>query len=215
MDLVSAVVADEQSFELVQPGEGAFDDPAVAAEPGAMLDPSASDLGDDAAAAQLAAVLVVVITTVGADPFGSPTRTAGFASDGRDTVEQRQQLGDVVAVAARDRPGERDPGRVYEQVMLGAVSGSVNRARARFGAPLAECGSGCQPGGERSRVLRAAVAARGSSLSLVRGSGAGDMIVDGDSRGRLSPAAQSFAANEARVTRLRHGAFGSRPEAFG
>lgn len=139
MDLVSAVVADEQSFELVQPGEGAFDDPAVAAEPGAMLDPSASDLGDDAAAAQLAAVLVVVITTVGADPFGSPTRTAGFASDGRDTVEQRQQLGDVVAVAARDRPGERDPGRVYEQVMLGAVSGSVNRARARFGAPFFAC----------------------------------------------------------------------------
>jgi hypothetical protein len=48
-------------------------------------------------------------------------------------------LGDVVAVAAGDRPGERDPGGVYEKVMLGAVSGSVNRARARRGAPFFAC----------------------------------------------------------------------------
>jgi hypothetical protein len=42
----------------------------------------------------------------------------------------------MVAIAAGDRPGERDPGRVYEEVMLGAVSGSINWARARRGAPL-------------------------------------------------------------------------------
>ena len=40
----AAVVADEQSFELVQPGEGALDDPAVAAEPGAVLGLAAGDL---------------------------------------------------------------------------------------------------------------------------------------------------------------------------
>jgi hypothetical protein len=48
-------------------------------------------------------------------------------------------LRDVVAVAARDCPGERDPGRVYEKVMLRAVSGSINRARARLGAPFFAC----------------------------------------------------------------------------
>jgi hypothetical protein len=48
-------------------------------------------------------------------------------------------LRDIVAVAASDRPGERNPGRVYEKVMLGAVSGSINRARARRGAPLFAC----------------------------------------------------------------------------
>ena len=36
VDLVAAVVADEQPFELMQPGEGALDHPAVAAEPGAV-----------------------------------------------------------------------------------------------------------------------------------------------------------------------------------
>jgi hypothetical protein len=48
-------------------------------------------------------------------------------------------LGDVMAVAAGDRPGKRDPGRVYEKVMLRAVSGSINRARARLGAPFFAC----------------------------------------------------------------------------
>jgi hypothetical protein len=37
VDLVAAVVADEQSFEFVQPGEGALDDPAGAAEAGAVF----------------------------------------------------------------------------------------------------------------------------------------------------------------------------------
>jgi hypothetical protein len=48
-------------------------------------------------------------------------------------------LCDVVAVAAGHRPREWDPGRIYEKVMLGAVSGSINRARARLGAPFFAC----------------------------------------------------------------------------
>ena len=42
MDLVAAVVADEQ-FEVVEPGEGAFDDPAVAAEAGSVIGLAAGD----------------------------------------------------------------------------------------------------------------------------------------------------------------------------
>ena len=55
MDLVAAVVADEQAFEVVQPGEGALDDPAVAAEPGAVLGLAASDHGLDPALPELGA----------------------------------------------------------------------------------------------------------------------------------------------------------------
>jgi hypothetical protein len=114
VDLVAAVVADEQSFELVQPGEGAFDDPAVAAKPGAVPGAASSDLGCDAAAAELAAVFVVVVTTVSAHPVGPPARPADFAPYGRDSIDKRDQLSDVVAVAASDCPGKRDPRRVYE-----------------------------------------------------------------------------------------------------
>jgi hypothetical protein len=114
VDFVAAVVADEQSFELVQPGEGAFDDPAVAAEPGAVLGFAACDFGCDAAAAELAAVAVVVVAAIGAETVGPPARPAWLAAHRRDTVDQRDQLRDVVAVAAADCPGERDPRRVYE-----------------------------------------------------------------------------------------------------
>jgi hypothetical protein len=44
-----------------------------------------------------------------------------------------------VAVAAGHCPGERDACCVYEKVMLRAGSGSINRARARFGAPFFAC----------------------------------------------------------------------------
>ena len=37
MDVVAAVGAKEQAASVVEPGEGAFDDPAVASEPGAVL----------------------------------------------------------------------------------------------------------------------------------------------------------------------------------
>jgi hypothetical protein len=49
VDVVAAVGADEQSAAAVEPGEGAFDDPALAAEAGAVWLFPAGDRGDDAA----------------------------------------------------------------------------------------------------------------------------------------------------------------------
>ena len=65
VDLGAAVVADEQAFDVVQPGEGALDDPAVAAQAGAVPGLAASDLRFDAALAELAPVDVVVVGAVG------------------------------------------------------------------------------------------------------------------------------------------------------
>jgi hypothetical protein len=47
VDLVAAVVADEQPLEVVQPGEGALDHPAGATKPRAMLGLAARDFGLD------------------------------------------------------------------------------------------------------------------------------------------------------------------------
>lgn len=120
MHLMAAVVADEQSLEVMQPGESALDDPAHTTEARAVLGLPACDLRGDPAPAQLAPVLVVVVAAVGGDPVGPPARSADLAAHGRHALEERDELGDVVAVAAGDRPCERDPGRVYEKVMLGA-----------------------------------------------------------------------------------------------
>ena len=123
----------------MQPGEGALDDPASTTKPGAVLGLAASDLGRDAAESELAAVAVGVVAAISGYPLGPAARSADLAAHGRDPLEERDQLGYVVAVAARERPRERDPGRVDQEMVLGAVSGSVNRARARFGAPFFAC----------------------------------------------------------------------------
>ncbi len=136
VDVAASFVADEQALEVVQPGEGAFDDPAVAAKSGAVRGLAASDQRLDTALADEATVLVVVVAAVGDHAVGTTARSPRSSAHRRYRGQQRDQLGDVVAVAARDRAGERDPRRVDEQVVLGAGSGSINRARARFGAPF-------------------------------------------------------------------------------
>jgi hypothetical protein len=72
--------------------------------------------------------------------------SAHFAAHRWDALDQRHELGDVVAVAAADSPRQRDPAGVYEKVMLGAVSGSINRARARRGAPYMKGAGGANGG---------------------------------------------------------------------
>lgn len=139
MDLGAAVVADEQPFELVEVREGALDDPSHATEAGALLGLAARDLGVDAQLAELPTVLVVVVAAVGGDGVRSVSRPAALAAHAWYPFDQRDQLGDVVAVAARNRPGERDPAGVDQEMVLGAVSGSINWARARFGAPFFAC----------------------------------------------------------------------------
>ena len=124
---------------MVEPGKGALDHPAHGAQPGAVCGPSSGDHGRDASLADQTAVLVVVIASVGDDSVRSSARSAHGAFDRRNPVKERDQLGDVVAVAPGDREGERDPGRVDQEVVLGAGSAPINRARARFGAPFLAC----------------------------------------------------------------------------
>jgi hypothetical protein len=58
----------------------------------------------------------VVVAAVGEQPVGLLARAAWLAGDssGVQVVQQRQQLRDVVAVAAGQLDGERDAGRVDE-----------------------------------------------------------------------------------------------------
>ena len=89
MDVVAAVSADEESAAVVQPGEGALDNPADAAEAGAVLGLAMSDLRFDVAGAEFAAVLVVVVATVGGDPVGAAAWPADLAAHGWHPLDQR------------------------------------------------------------------------------------------------------------------------------
>jgi hypothetical protein len=115
-----AFVAGAQPAEVVQVGKGAFDDPALASEAGAVRDAAFGDHGFDATGPEQASVLVEVIAAIGQDEVGLLARAAGLAGDraGVQLIEQRDQLGDVVAVAARQRDVERDARGVDDQVVL-------------------------------------------------------------------------------------------------
>jgi len=114
VDLVAAVGADEEPASVVQPGEGALDDPALLAEPRAVLGLAAGDDRLDPALPDQAAVLVVVVAAVGEQRPRFLTRPADAPVHGRHAVEQRLKLGDVVAVTTGQRPRERDAAAVYE-----------------------------------------------------------------------------------------------------
>ena len=98
--LGAAFVADEQPFELVQVREGALDDPADSAEPAAVVCAAAGDHRSDSSGAEEPAVLVVVVAAVADQLLGPPARAPDTAGDRRYPIEQRDQLRDVVAVAA-------------------------------------------------------------------------------------------------------------------
>jgi len=136
---VAAVGAHEQSAVVVQPGEGAFDDPAVASEAGAVLGLAARDHRFDPSLPDEAAVLVVVVAAVGDDAVGAMSGPAGAATYRWHAVEQREQLRDVIAIPAGERPGQRDAAAVYEEMMLTAATASVDRAGTRLRAPFFAC----------------------------------------------------------------------------
>ncbi|GLW59637.1 hypothetical protein Kpho01_76470 [Kitasatospora phosalacinea] len=146
MEIGASLVAGAETFELVQPGEGALDHPAHLAQPGPMGDAAPGDQRLDAALPQQAAVLVEVVAPVCVQAPGLAAGASPQSPDRRDGVQQWQELGDVVPVAAGERDGERDSVPVDDQVVLGAGAGAVDgrgadvippltdRFRMRFGA---------------------------------------------------------------------------------
>jgi hypothetical protein len=85
--LVLTVGAEEESAAVVEPGEGAFDDPAVAPEARAVFGLASCDHGFDPSLPDEATVLVVVVAAVGEETVGSPPGPADTAADGRYPIE--------------------------------------------------------------------------------------------------------------------------------
>ena len=117
-------------------GEGALHDPAHTSETGAVLGLPPCDERRDPQPAELLAVAVRVVAPVTDHARGLPFGSADGPGDRRHGRDKGKQLLDVIAVRAGQAPGERDPAGVDEKVVLGARTASVDRARARFGAPF-------------------------------------------------------------------------------
>lgn len=95
-----------------------------------MLCAAPGDHGLDAPCPDLAAVLVVVIAAVGEQHLRALTWAADLPRDGLHAVDQRQELGYVVAVPASQRERQRQSASVSQDVMLRARAGTVDRRGA-------------------------------------------------------------------------------------
>lgn len=136
VDVGAAFVAESQAAVLVEPGDRSFDDPALPAEPGAVVGLQAGDLGFDAALVELVEDAVDVVAAVAEHALGSAPRRAGFAADRRDRLDEVEQLARVGPVRRGQDRGERDPVPVTDQVVLTARFAPVDRARPGFRAPF-------------------------------------------------------------------------------
>jgi hypothetical protein len=84
----------------VKPGEGALYDPPGLAQAGAVWSATAGDLRSYPAASEELPVLVEVVASVGAQAPRAPVRSAAQATNARDGIDKRHELGDIVPVAA-------------------------------------------------------------------------------------------------------------------
>jgi hypothetical protein len=63
-----------------------------------------------------------VVGAVAVQAARPTTRSAATSAHGRDRIDEREQLGDVVAVAAGERAGKRRAAAAGDYVMLGAAT---------------------------------------------------------------------------------------------
>jgi hypothetical protein len=134
-DVGPPLVADRQPTEAGEPGERAFDNPAVPAQAFAALDPATRDARDDAPLAAGAAAAGVIVPFVGVQLARAFAGPAGALPDRRHGVEHRLQHGAVVHVRRGEQKSERDAGRFGQEVALAAGLGPVGRVRAGELAP--------------------------------------------------------------------------------
>jgi hypothetical protein len=118
VQICRALISDPQSAEVVKPREGSLHDPSFAAQTRSMVSATAGDHGLYATRPQLAAVLVVVIASVREHPLGASAWVSSPAAHRPDGVDQRQELGDVVAMSAREADRQRNAVRVGQEMVL-------------------------------------------------------------------------------------------------
>jgi len=163
MDIRAAFIPDTEATELTQPGERAFDDPAVAAQPILRLNADPGDATGDVAAAQGRAVGRRGVALVGMQ-FGGPLAPLPtWRLDGGDGIQHRLQHRAVADVGRRQPDRQRDPQAIHNQVAFGAgfpAIGGVGSGRfapllagMRAVSTLARLQSICPASPSRSRSL--------------------------------------------------------------
>jgi len=99
----------------MKPGKGTFDDPARFTEATSMRRTDFGKQGRNAAFAQALSVRLGTVAPVALNNFRFAQRTSAFSSNGRNRLDQRIELRDVVAIRGSQDDRERDALRVDDE----------------------------------------------------------------------------------------------------
>jgi len=100
VDVSATFKANTESTKIVKPRVSPFHNPSKFAEPTSMFGPALRDHGLDAEVPKRLTMRLGIIAAVGVDDFGLPKWPPAYAANRWNCLDQRQQLGDVVAVGA-------------------------------------------------------------------------------------------------------------------
>ena len=149
MNVCVPFVANLEPSERMKPGKGMFDDPARFTEATAMRRPILASKG----------AMPVRAGAVGAARNCSPGRpeqfsvcagTSAFSSNGRNRLDQRIELRDVVAIRSSQDDRERDALRIDDEMVLAArISSRRGKQRAARPASLGSRAHACLVRGVR------------------------------------------------------------------
>ncbi len=135
MNLRSAFVTNTQATKLMQPCDGAFNDPTGLAQAAAVFGVTSGDLAFDTPFSQSSTMRLAVIAAVGLHQLRFAQRSAGLARDGWNFRQQRQQLCAVVTVGFGENNAQRNALRVAKDVMFRARLTAIGWVRSSFFPP--------------------------------------------------------------------------------
>ncbi len=132
----AAFVADGQASVTGQPGDAAFDDPAVAAQFLAGLDADASQAGHNSPSLQPDSAFGTVVCLVAVQLAGLAAARSAAGPDRGDGVDQGLDSEPVRGVGRGNAGGQGQSAPVGEHMQLRARLASVDRIRSGHSAPL-------------------------------------------------------------------------------
>jgi hypothetical protein len=135
MNIVTSFIANTKSAELMKPRQRAFYHPAVASQSAAMLGTPFANQRGNRTRPQLAAMRFRIISAIALNNFGSSTGPTPLASDRRNRVHQRQELGHVVPIRLRNTDRKGNPLSFGDDVVFRAFFPAIRGVRPRFCPP--------------------------------------------------------------------------------
>ena len=132
MNVSSTIEAYAKTTKVVEPRVSLFNDPSEHAQPNAMFSAASRDHRFDAAFAQSSTMRIAIVAAIGVDDLWSLKWSTARATDRGNRVDERHQLGDVVAVRVAEDSADGNAIDVYKDVVLRTGSQAIRGGRASF-----------------------------------------------------------------------------------